>query len=316
MLDNKPAGWSAEALWQQLEPLLPGLSVEVVARTDSTSTRLLERARATSGRRDGPITRPGALDAIPEPHTPHGRRQGDTSPCLLVAELQTSGRGRLGRNWQASPGASLTFSLSLPLAPADWSGLSLAVGVALAEALEPQAGGLADASSQPPRIGLKWPNDLWLMDAPGRGRKLGGVLIETVAVGQRRLCVVGVGLNVLPQPTHDLSSGYACLQEIDPLATAPRAMAALALPLVVSLLRFEREGLAPFAAAFARRDLLIGQPVSTTLAEVPEGVAEGVDERGALRVRAGSLHALVSGEVSVRLKAAPPAPDAAGGAAC
>jgi hypothetical protein len=45
-------------------------------------------------------------------------------------------------------------------------------------------------------------------------------------------------------------------------------------------------------------------------------VAEGVDERGALRVRAGSLHALVSGEVSVRLKAAPPAPDAAGGTAC
>ena len=329
MQGSKPRDWGAEALWQQLEPLLPGLSVEVVARTDSTNTRLIERARATSGRRDGPVTRPGALDAIDEPRTPHGRRLGDASPCLLVAEQQTRGRGRLGRDWQSSPGASLTFSLSLPLAPADWSGLSLVVGVALAEALDAPVCAPFDATldatvdatvdapvssvvSVPaplPRIGLKWPNDLWLLESPGRGRKLGGVLIETVAVGQRRLCVVGIGLNVLPQPTQELSSGYACLQEIDPLAAAPLALATLALPLVRALLRFEREGFAPFAAAFARRDLLIGQPVSTTMAEVPEGVAEGVDERGALRVRAGSLHALVSGEVSVRLQIAPPPAD-------
>jgi BirA family transcriptional regulator, biotin operon repressor / biotin---[acetyl-CoA-carboxylase] ligase len=71
------------------------------------------------------------------------------------------------------------------------------------------------------------------------------------------------------------------------------------------LQRFEREGFATVAGAYARRDMLYGQPVTTTHPDVPEGVAEGVDERGALRLRSGGLHRLVSGEVSVRLQ--PPA---------
>jgi BirA family transcriptional regulator, biotin operon repressor / biotin---[acetyl-CoA-carboxylase] ligase len=318
--------WGANALWRQLVPLLPGLSVEVVASIDSTNTRLLERARALGGRRDAPISRPGELDGAEIQPTPHGRRQGDVQPCLLVAEQQTRGRGRLGRDWQSDIGASLTFSLSLPLSPREWSGLSLAVGVALADALDTAAADAAAASS--PRLMLKWPNDLWLADGPGRGRKLGGVLIETVAVGERRMCVIGVGLNLLPQPGNPasgmasagFSSGYACLKEIDASTSGPRALAAVALPLVKALKRFEREGFAPFAAAYAKRDLLVGQPVSTTLAELPAGVAEGVDEHGALRVRAGALHRLISGEVSVRLQNAPedaPEPrDRPGAAAC
>ena len=64
-------------------------------------------------------------------------RAGRTEPVLLVAEQQTAGRGRLGRGWHSGAGDSLTFSLGLPLAPADWSGLSLAVGVSLAESLHP-----------------------------------------------------------------------------------------------------------------------------------------------------------------------------------
>ncbi len=297
--------WGAEALWQALLPLLPGLSVEVLARADSTNTRLIERARASAGAPEAPVTRPGELDARaarggPEV-TPHGRRQVDVHPCLLVAEHQTQGRGRQGRDWVASAGASLTFSLALPLAPADWSGLSLAVGLALAEALDP----LPDGAAALPRIGLKWPNDLWRLDAPGRGRKLGGILIETVSVGQRRMCVVGVGLNVLPQPVSGLANGYACLQEIEPAVTAPAALARVAEPLVRALQRFEREGFAPLVAAYARRDLLLGQAVSTTLPALPDGVAEGVDERGALRLRRDGLHQLVSGEVSVRLQPGP-----------
>jgi BirA family transcriptional regulator, biotin operon repressor / biotin---[acetyl-CoA-carboxylase] ligase len=299
--------WGAEALWERLLPLLPGLSVEVLARVDSTNTRLLERARELSGARDGPITRPGELErAAPGPATPHGRRGADVQPCLLVAEEQLRGRGRLGRGWVSSAGASLTFSLSLPLSPADWSGLSLAVGLALAEALDP----LADEAATP-RIHLKWPNDLWLLDAPGCGRKLGGILIETVTVGKHRMCVLGVGLNVLPQPVPapaapELTHGYACVQELDPAASAPEVLAGIAEPLVRALLAFQAEGFAPLVGRYARRDLLQGRKVTTTLADVPAGVAEGVDERGALRVRSGVLHHLVSGEVSVRL-----APDGA-----
>jgi BirA family biotin operon repressor/biotin-[acetyl-CoA-carboxylase] ligase len=272
----EPTHWGAEALWLQLEPLLPGLSIEVLPRVASTNTLLLDRARA-----------------------------GDVQPCLLVAEEQTGGRGRLGREWRSHPGASLTFSLALPLAPADWSGLSLAVGLALAEALDPLAAdaGLAAA----PRIGLKWPNDLWLLDGPaasGAGRKLGGILIETVgagaAVAAPRLAVVGVGLNLLPQPDEGLSQGYACLQELGKPAPAPQVLARVAAPLLRALLRFQADGFAPLVAAYASRDVLRGQRVTTTQAGLPEGQADGVDAQGALRVRHGGLHRVLSGEVSVR----------------
>lgn len=290
--------WGAESLWQRLEPLLPGLSVEVVARCASTNSALLERARV---RAEPPTDELVQVRRSVESGA-FGRRAADVQPCLLVAEHQTGGRGRLGRSWQASAGASLTFSLSLPMNPADWSGLSLAVGVAIADALEPPG----DAAA-PQRIGLKWPNDLWLMDptpAPGAapGRKLGGILIETVTAGPVRLAVVGIGLNVMPQPLEDLSSGYACLQELDLDASAPGALARVAEPLVRALKDFEQHGFAPFAERYAARDLLRGQSVTTTQAGVPAGEACGISPVGALRVRdAQGVHEVSSGEVSVRL---------------
>src|ERR671929_400254 len=133
-MTEHPLHWGAEALWEQLTPLLPGLSVEVVARISSTNTALLERAR---------IVQPASDDSDAAQvrrsveSTAFGRRAADLQPCLLVAEHQTHGRGRQGRTWQAAPGASLTFSLGLPLAPVDWSGLSLAVGVKPAQAPDP-----------------------------------------------------------------------------------------------------------------------------------------------------------------------------------
>ena len=262
----------AATLRQQLAPLLPGLNVEVLATCPSTNTTLLDRARA-----------------------------GDATPCLLVAETQTQGRGRLGRSWlsapDSAPGASLTFSLALPLALSDWNGLSLAVGVAVADALD-------DADDRS-RIALKWPNDLWHRDAPGRGRKLGGILIETLVAAQQRVVVIGIGINVLPHSDEGLSHGRASLQEIDAQASAARALQTIATPLVRAVRRFETDGFAPFVAAYARRDLLRGIHVSTTLPTVPAGVAEGVDEHGALLVRVGAdLHRISSGEVSVRLFAA------------
>jgi BirA family biotin operon repressor/biotin-[acetyl-CoA-carboxylase] ligase len=304
---NATLSWGAEALWKQLQPLLPGAAVEIVGRAESTNTTLIERARHSGGQRDAPVSRPGDFDPLDGPRTPHGRRSGDTQPCLLVAEQQTRGRGRLGRTWQSTRGASLTFSLGLALSPVDWSGLSLAVGVALADALDPAGVG------GEPLILLKWPNDLWLRDphSPLGGRKLGGVLIETVPVGERRMCVVGVGLNVLPQSLEELSTGYACLQEEAAGVTAPSALAVVAAPLVRALLRFEREGFAGFAAGFRHRDLLAGRQLTTSIPGLPEGTGAGVDARGALQVRAddGQMHSLVGGEVSVR-------PMAAGGAAC
>jgi BirA family biotin operon repressor/biotin-[acetyl-CoA-carboxylase] ligase len=289
--------WGAEALWEQLVPLLPGLSVEVVRRTPSTNTALLERARAAPERRDA-TDEAGVIVRRSVESVAFGRRAVDLQPCLLVAEQQTGGRGRQGRPWHSTAGASLTFSLGLALAASDWSGLSLAVGVALCEALEP-------APAHAPRIGLKWPNDLWLMDGPPggptSGRKLGGILIETVLAGAQRLVVVGVGLNVQPFDAGDTGTGFAALQELDPAATAPATLARVARPLVLALQQFEREGFAAFAQRFAARDILRDRPVRTTLATAPEGTARGVSPQGALLVQTpAGIVSLASGEVSVR----------------
>jgi BirA family transcriptional regulator, biotin operon repressor / biotin---[acetyl-CoA-carboxylase] ligase len=268
--------WQPAALERSLAAHLPGLRVQVLGSVDSTNTRLLERFRT-------PATAP--RDAT-----------------LLVAEQQTQGRGRQGRAWFSTRGASLTFSLAWPLRIADWSGLSLAVGVALADALD-----RGDA----PRIVLKWPNDLWLLDGPGSGRKLGGILIETQGGGAPPVAVIGVGLNVLPFAPHDARSGFACLHDIDAGATAPDVLHRVALPLVLALQRFERGGFAAFESRYRARDLLLGRDVQ---AGALHGRAEGVAADGALRVRdRHTVHRIVGGEVSVRLRAAadaslPPTP--------
>jgi BirA family biotin operon repressor/biotin-[acetyl-CoA-carboxylase] ligase len=275
-----PPAWDLPALRAALEPEWPGLEVEAVAVTGSTNSDLLERLR-----------------------------RGDASPCLRIAQRQTQGRGRLGRAWHARPGASLAFSLALPLARPDWSGLSLAVGVALAEALD---------DADPPRLALKWPNDLWLLDAPGIGRKLAGVLIESVATQVPRVAVIGVGLNVAPlESTHDASAegggapdkgrdalppAAASLAELDPAITAPAALARIAPALLRAVRRFESDGFAALHAAYARRDGLAGHAVRTTLPQAAEGVALGVTPHGALVVRTadGARVEITSGEVSVR----------------
>ncbi len=301
--------WGAEALFEQLQPHLPDISIEIAASLPSTNSTLLERARAGSmmeERRSGEAA-PAMVRRSVESGA-FGRRAVDWQPCLLVAEQQTAGRGRMGREWFAEPLASLTFSLAMPLAPADWAGLSLVVAVVLADALDPPALGRA------PMLGIKWPNDLWLLDANTEnrpGRKLGGILIETLSAGSKRLAVTGIGINISrppPMRKFQASSGFACLQEIDPAASAPLALARIALPLVSGLREFERAGFAGFAQRFAARDLLRDQPVTSTQSNAQSGVARGVAADGSLIIEtAAGRVALHSGEVSVRL-----APEASG----
>lgn len=259
--------WPLDALHQALAPLLPGFAAEVLASIDSTNSELMRRARA-------------------------GRDQA----LLLVAEQQSAGRGRMGRPWrsgaqQRGAPASLTFSLGLPLAPRDWSGLSLAAGVGVAEALAPA-------------VRLKWPNDLWLAD----GRKLGGILVETASFGHDaraggRYVIVGVGINVLAPSADGLSTPPACLHEIDPRLDAATALARIAAPLAHALLGFAAHGFAPFGARFAARDVLRGR--SVTLSDGSSGTALGVADDGALHVMThAGVRCVTSSEVSVRPSAA------------
>lgn len=299
--------WGVEALWQDLEPLLPGLSIEVLARVESTNAMLVDRvrrenaspahhagdARTAEGRGDGrsdgrhdPRAEGRAFSRAGDSR-PYGRRQHDLQPCLLVAEHQTHGRGRQGRAWHSTAGASLTFSMSLPLDVADWSGLSLVVGTAIADALDPEG----------QRLQLKWPNDLWLDQ-----RKLGGILIETVPAGSSRMAIIGVGLNVSDRARvadSQLSTGFAALQELLPGITPPQALARLAPALLKALAGFPTQGFGAWRERFARRDLLLGQSVTAGLLE---GTAAGVSEHGELLVQtAAGTTPVTGGEVSVRL---------------
>ena len=268
---TQPIHWNAEALWEAIAPQLPGFTVEVLPSIDSSNTELMRRAR-----------------------------EGLTEPVLLIAEQQTQGRGRLGRNWVSGVGDSLMFSLGLPLAPKDWSGLSLAVGVSVAESLQPQ---LPAVGSGTPKIGIKWPNDLWLEG----DRKLAGILIETASfVGAQqhdmtapRYVVMGVGINVRPRPGDGMRTAPACLQELDAALDAPTALACILPKLVAEVQSFARHGFAPLMQRFARRDLLAGREVN--LSDGSTGMAEGVAADGGFLVRtAAGLQAVTSSEISVR----------------
>ena len=289
---DAPLNWQIDALWQRLSPLLPGIGIEVLARTESTNTVLLDRVRGATTRAS------------------YGRRAYDLQPCLLVAEHQTQGRGRMGRTWQSGPSGSLTFSIGLPLALNDWSGLSLAVGAAIAEALDPQVAGIDPQT--PPRLQIKWPNDIWL-----DGRTLGGILIETVSVGAQRMVVIGVGLNVseLPMPlkpppsdfaalnsgTSPFSTGFAALDELLPDPGAPAVLAQVAPAIARALVDFKAAGFdAAAQAAFARRDLTLNRHVT---AGPLDGLARGVNAQGELLIQTGvgAVQAVSGGEISVRL---------------
>jgi len=103
----------------------------------------------------------------------------------------------------------------------------------------------------------------------------------------------------------DADYGVAALKELWPEATPQDALARIGEPLVRTLLAFERDGFAPLHDAYARRDVLRGELVRTSDAQMPEGVAAGVDADGALKVAGGGqTRRVVSGEVSVRLAGA------------
>ena len=268
--------WPAEDIWQSCVPLLPALTVEVLKEVDSTNSELMRRARS-----------------------------GLTDPVLLVAESQTAGRGRLGRQWHAQTGDALTFSLGLMLHPADWSGLSLAVGLSVVESLDPQ-GALG--------LGLKWPNDVWVLQQPNQWAKLAGILIETaITQNEERYCVIGIGVNIVSPNAQDLSMPAIGLRKLlagvvtassgttlsSGATSAPQALALIAKPLLATVLAFEAKGFAPLQTVFQKRDVL--RDMAVTLSDGRQGKARGVDNTGVLRVETPQGIQLVnSAEVRVR----------------
>jgi BirA family biotin operon repressor/biotin-[acetyl-CoA-carboxylase] ligase len=220
--------------------------------------------------------------------------------AVLLAERQTRGRGRRGRDWASPLAAHIYVSVARRFEGGlgRLGGLSLVAGVAACEAL--RAMGYT-------QVALKWPNDLVVADGVGL-RKLGGLLVEGggEAAGAAR-AVVGIGINVrmpeataagIDQPWIDLAA----------LAGVPAARNTVASAVLARLLpaldAFDTDGLPGVLPRYAALDALAGRAVQVREATAAwTGVACGVDADGALRVldEGGQRRRVHAGDVSLRL---------------
>lgn len=255
------------------------VNLEIVDSCPSTNTLLMERARA------------GA---------PHA--------SVIACELQLAGRGRLGRSWQSGLASGLTFSLlwRFGSGTSSLAGLSLAVGVAVARALDRAGVG---------GVQLKWPNDI-----VHGGRKLAGILIETSGEANGpSAAVIGVGINTQLDPALRDAIDQAVIDVASLADPAPARSALLGLLLaeLASLLAaFSRQGFAPFRDEWQQRHAHQNQRVSLCMSGQPavNGEALGVAEDGALllgsargveRIVSGDLSGNVGGNLSGNISLAP-----------
>lgn len=215
-------------------------------------------------------------------------------PSVCLAEHQSAGRGRRGRQWHSPFGRNLYVSVAqrYESGPAALAGLSLAIGAALAQLLT----GLGVE-----KVSLKWPNDVLC-----GGGKLGGILIELQGDTQGPCwAVAGLGLNV----NMLIADGGGIEQAWNSLARASgRAWdrTGLAAQVVEALLRvmhtFPETGLEPWLPSYARFDGLAGRTVHVDWAgERVDGTARGIAPNGALLLDcAGRQRQIWGGDVSVR----------------
>jgi BirA family biotin operon repressor/biotin-[acetyl-CoA-carboxylase] ligase len=238
-----PAALRAELIgtglgWRQLD---------VVEQTGSTNADLLARAAAGS----------------------------DVAGAVLIAEHQTAGRGRHGREWSASPRAQIIMSVGVSVVDvpvAGWGWLSLATGVAVVDAVAPLLQGTGV------QTGLKWPNDV-LAD----GRKLAGILAEVA----RPVVVIGLGLNVTQSPEE--VDGPDATSLFDLGVAAPdrgRLVSAVLRELGRRIVAWRAARGADWALAadYRARSLTIGARVRAQLPGGKEvvGTASAVDDQGRL----------------------------------
>ncbi len=220
--------------------------------------------------------------------------EGAPNGTVALCEEQTAGKGRRGRAWVSPAGQGLWVSLLIrpKLSPAKAQLITFAAAIAMAEAVEKETG---------LSIGIKWPNDLVL-----NGKKVCGILLELSGdVESIAYVVVGTGLNAGEKAYPPELSGRATSLAQALGRKVPRA------PILRSYLQamekymelLEQEGLAGIWAAYESRSCTLKRAVRVEGGgENFEGMADGLDENGALLVRMedGTIRRILAGDVSVR----------------
>lgn len=203
----------------------------------------------------------------------------------VLADFQTRGRGRLGRQWVAPSGSSLLMSVLVPAVPTNVTWLPLLAGIAVQDALAPLITS---------RVDLKWPNDV-LVD----GQKLGGILSEYLGESADTSWVaLGIGIN-LTQSRADLPEVAATSLQIE--GAVPVSPTALAAQIVGHLRTLTTDPISP--ADYAERCISAHSPVRVSLpnGEVLVGMGVGVDDTGALLVQTegGAVTTVTAGDVAL-----------------
>ncbi len=296
-------GCSRAAVWKRLQALRERTGLEVQAVTGkgyrlARPLELLEEKAIVEAM--GPVARARlrGLHLYDETTSTNalaaeGLRAGELQPAAWLAEYQTAGRGRRGRRWHSPYGRNLYLSLlySFDLPMQQLSGLSIAMGVVLAELLARH--GLHDH-------GLKWPNDLhW------RGHKLAGLLVEAIGETAGPVhAIIGIGLNLdlgntlpdwIDQPAGDLR-----MAGLSP--SRNRLAGELIDALLVGCSEYAQAGLRPFLPRWEAFDLYRGQPVRLSSgAGEWRGLLLGLSANGGVRLQTDEGERVFhGGELSLR----------------
>ena len=224
--------------------------------------------------------------------------QGAENGTVVCAEHQHAGKGRRGRHWHAVLGGSLTFSVLWRFENGlqSLSGLSLAVGLAIARAINRHSRHKAR---------LKWPNDV-LVDY----RKLAGILVEVQGdLHGAAFAVVGIGLNVRlsPEQREVVDQAVVDLSEMGVTVGRNQLLAECLQELHAMLTTFREQGFDALRADWMALDAYADKAVTLKLPDAKgvSGVAAGVDATGALLLRDTqcAIRAYSGGEISLRLDA-------------
>ncbi len=216
---------------------------------------------------------------------------GADEGLLVLADLQTAGRGRAGRSWWAPWGTAVLSSLLLRpvLPPERLSYVGMIAGLAVVDALR-SVGSISAC--------LKWPNDVLV-----QGKKVAGILVEVLWEGtQVHSVILGVGINVRGHIPADLPFA----QEATTLHDAGYEVARedLIISYILALEQYYNRVTAGWSPvrAWTRRLHTLGKRVRVEdVGTTWEGVAEDVTEEGALRVRVGKdIRVIRVGDVRVR----------------
>jgi BirA family biotin operon repressor/biotin-[acetyl-CoA-carboxylase] ligase len=218
----------------------------------------------------------------------------DTGPRWITARFQTAGRGRRGRSWNTADGnLAATLLMTTERTAGDAARTSFVAAVAVADALS--------AYVPDSLIRLKWPNDVLVAD-----RKVCGILIESGRIrGEERLWLaVGIGVNLVHAPV-TVDRPATCVADhlrADVLAPPlPReVLDDLARAFAIRQAQWDALGFDPIVEAWTQRAIGLGGPCAARLAnETVEGIAEGLDPDGSLRLRLidGGVRRIAAGDV-------------------